>query len=48
MGRQALGRGFDALIPEVEKDRISLKKIFHSPLQPRQEINEEELKKVRK
>ncbi len=46
MGRQALGRGFDALIPEVEKDRISLKKIFHSPLQPRQEINEEELKSL--
>ena len=46
MERQALGRGFDALIPEVEKDRISLKKIFHSPLQPRQEINEEELKSL--
>ena len=46
MGRQALGRGFDALIPEVKKDRISLKKIFHSPLQPRQEINEEELKSL--
>ncbi len=43
MGRQALGRGFDALIPKVEEDRIPLNKIFHSPLQPRQKINEEEL-----
>lgn len=43
MGRQALGRGFDALIPGVDEDRIRIDKIFHSPLQPRQEINEEEL-----
>lgn len=43
MGRQALGRGFDALIPTTDEDRIPLDKIFHSPLQPRQEINEEEL-----
>ncbi|MCK4421981.1 ParB/RepB/Spo0J family partition protein [candidate division WOR-3 bacterium] len=44
MGRQALGRGFDALIPQRDKDRIPLNKIFHSPLQPRMEINEKELK----
>lgn len=44
MGRQALGRGFDALIPKTSEDKIPLDKIFHSPLQPRQEMNEEALK----
>jgi len=43
MGRQALGRGFEALIPQLGEDEIPLDKIFHSPLQPRQQINEEEL-----
>jgi ParB family chromosome partitioning protein len=43
MGRQALGRGFDALIPGIDEEKIPVDKIFHSPLQPRQEINEEEL-----
>ena len=43
MGRQALGRGFDALIPGIDEERIPIDKIFHSSLQPRQEINEEEL-----
>jgi ParB family chromosome partitioning protein len=44
MARRALGKGFNALIPSVEEDKVPITKIFHSPLQPRKEINEEELK----
>jgi len=43
MARRALGKGFNALIPSVEEDKVPVAKIFHSPLQPRKEINEEEL-----
>lgn len=44
MGRQALGKGFDALIPKSVKDRIPLDRIYHSPLQPRMEIDKGDLK----
>jgi len=44
MARRALGKGFNALIPKVEEDKVQITKIFHSPLQPRKEISEEELK----
>ncbi len=44
MARRALGKGFDALIPTVEEDKIPVGEIFHSPLQPRRKINEEDLK----
>ena len=44
MARRALGKGFNALIPTVEEDKVSISKIFHSPLQPRKKINEEDLK----
>lgn len=44
MARRALGKGFNALIPNVEEDKVPIDKIFHSPLQPRKKINEEELK----
>lgn len=43
MGRQALGKGFDALIPRGEEDKVSLDRIFHSPLQPREKIDDEDL-----
>lgn len=43
MARKALGKGFDALIPQREEDRIPVDKIYHSPLQPRLEIDSEEL-----
>ena len=44
MARRALGKGFNALIPTVEEDKVAISKIFHSPLQPRKKINEEDLK----
>ncbi len=44
MVRRALGKGFNALIPEVEEDKVPIGEIFHSPLQPRRKINEEDLK----
>jgi ParB family chromosome partitioning protein len=44
MVRKALGKGFDALIPQVEEDKVAIDKIFHSPLQPRGKINEEDLR----
>ncbi len=44
MVRRALGKGFDALIPTVEEDKVPIEKVFHSPLQPRKKINEEDLK----
>jgi ParB family chromosome partitioning protein len=46
MVRRALGKGFDALIPQVEEDKIPIRQIFHSPLQPRRKINEEDLKEL--
>lgn len=46
MVRRALGKGFDALIPQVEEDKIPIGQIFHSPLQPRKKINEEDLKEL--
>ena len=46
MVRRALGKGFDALIPNVEEDKIPLKEIVHSPLQPRRKINEDDLKEL--
>lgn len=44
MARRALGKGFNALIPSVEEDKVPIAKVFHSPLQPRKKINEEDLK----
>jgi ParB family chromosome partitioning protein len=46
MVRRALGKGFNALIPTVEEDKVPIEKIFHSPLQPRKKINEEDLKEL--
>jgi ParB family chromosome partitioning protein len=46
MVRRALGKGFDALIPQVEEDKIPIRQIFHSSLQPRKKINEEDLKEL--
>jgi ParB family chromosome partitioning protein len=46
MVRRALGKGFDALIPQVEEDKIPIGQIFHSPLQPRSKINEVDLKEL--
>jgi ParB family chromosome partitioning protein len=46
MVRRALGKGFDALIPQVEEDKIPVGQIFHSPLQPRNKIKEEDLKEL--
>ena len=44
MVRRALGKGFNALIPKVEEDKVPIAKIFHSRLQPRKRINEKDLK----
>jgi ParB family chromosome partitioning protein len=46
MARRALGKGFNALIPTVEEDKVPIEKVFHSPLQPRKRINEEDLKEL--
>jgi ParB family chromosome partitioning protein len=46
MVRRALGKGFNALIPAVEEDKVPIAKIFHSPLQPRKRINEEDLREL--
>ncbi len=46
MARRALGKGFNALIPSVEEDKVPIGKVFHSPLQPRKKINEEDLKEL--
>ncbi|MEO0292693.1 MAG: ParB/RepB/Spo0J family partition protein [candidate division WOR-3 bacterium] len=43
MVRRALGKGFDALIPKIEEDKVPIDQIIHSPLQPRKKINDEEL-----
>jgi len=43
MARRALGKGFNALIPSVDEDKVPIAKIFHSSLQPRKEIKDEEL-----
>lgn len=43
MVKRALGKGFNALIPEVKGDKVPVKDIFHSPLQPRRKINEGDL-----
>jgi ParB family chromosome partitioning protein len=46
MVRRALGKGFDALIPNVEEDKIPIGEIVHSPLQPRKKINQDDLKEL--
>jgi ParB family chromosome partitioning protein len=46
MARRALGKGFDALIPNVGEDKIPIGEVIHSPLQPRKKINEEDLKEL--
>ncbi len=48
MGRKALGRGLEALIPgEAERiENIPVDEIFHSPYQPRMKFSEEKLNEL--
>ncbi|MCD6399325.1 ParB/RepB/Spo0J family partition protein [candidate division WOR-3 bacterium] len=49
MGRKALGKGLQALIPEAEEEgtvKISINRIYHSPFQPRSKIDNETIKEL--